>query len=65
MTERRSGQRASCLPRRWRIGAADWIGKAFLDFESLYLPLSDDGETVNMVLGAVTFELAAPLKPQG
>jgi hypothetical protein len=46
-------------------GAADWIGKAFLDFESLYLPLSDDGSTVNMVLGAVTFELAAPLKTQG
>jgi hypothetical protein len=46
-------------------GAADWIGKAFLDFESLYMPLSDDGVTVNMVFGAVTFELAAPLKPQG
>lgn len=46
-------------------GAADWIGRAFLDFESLYLPLSDDGLTANMVLGAVTFELAAPLKPQG
>jgi hypothetical protein len=43
-------------------GAADWIGKAFLDFESLYLPLSDDGQTSNMVLSAVTFELASPLK---
>jgi hypothetical protein len=46
-------------------GAADWVGKAFLDFESLYLPLSDDGVTANKVLSAVTFELAAPLKPQG
>jgi hypothetical protein len=46
-------------------GAADWVGKAFLDFESLYLPLSDDGVTANMVLSAIVFELAAPLKPQG
>ena len=46
-------------------GAADWIGRAFLDFESLYLPLSDDGMASNMVLSAVTFELAGQLKPQG
>jgi hypothetical protein len=43
-------------------GAADWVGKEFLDFDALYLPLSDDGATVNMVLSAVTFELASPLK---
>jgi hypothetical protein len=46
-------------------GAADWMGRAFLDLESIYMPLSDDGLTANMVLSAVTFELAAPLKPQG
>jgi hypothetical protein len=46
-------------------GAADWMGRAFLDFESIYMPLSDDGVMANMVLSAVTFELAGPLKPQG
>lgn len=43
-------------------GAADWARKEFLDFEALYLPLSDDGVTVNMVLSGLTFELASPLK---
>ena len=44
-------------------GPAAWMEHDFLDFESLYLPLSDDGETVNMILSAVLFEMAAPLKP--
>jgi hypothetical protein len=44
-------------------GPAEWMEHDFLDFESLYLPLSDDGETVNMILSAVLFEMAAPLKP--
>lgn len=43
-------------------GPADWLDRDFLDFESLYLPLSDDGRTSNMVLSAVLFEKAAPLK---
>ena len=59
----RKAARDQVVVHAW--GAADWLGKAFLDFESLYLPLSDDGATANMVLSAVTFELAAPLKPQG
>ena len=59
----RKASRDKVIVHAW--GAADWIGKAFLDFESLYLPLSDDGVTANMVLSAVTFELASPLKPQG
>jgi hypothetical protein len=46
-------------------GAADWLGRAFLDFETLYLPLSNDGLTANMVLAAIKFELAGPLKSQG
>lgn len=44
-------------------GPAEWMKAEFLDFESLYLPLSDDGETANMVLSAVVFDMAAPLKP--
>jgi hypothetical protein len=59
----RKASRDKVVVHAW--GAADWLGKAFLDFESLYLPLSDDDVTVNKVLSAVTFELAGPLKPQG
>jgi hypothetical protein len=43
-------------------GGAGWLGRSFLDFDSLYLPLSDDGVTVNMVLSAFTFDQAALLK---
>jgi hypothetical protein len=58
----RKAARDQVVVHAW--GAADWMGRAFLDFESIYMPLSDDGVTANMVLSAVTFELAAPLKPQ-
>ena len=44
-------------------GPADWMEHDFLDFDALYLPLSDDGEAVNMILSAVLFEMAAPIKP--
>ena len=57
----RKAARDKVVVHAW--GAADWLGRAFLDFDSLYLPLSDDGETANMVLSAVTFELAGPLRP--
>lgn len=59
----RKAARDQVVVHAW--GAADWMGRAFLDFESIYMPLSDDGVTANMVLSAVTFELAAPLKPHG
>jgi hypothetical protein len=59
----RKAARDKTIVHAW--GAADWLGKAFLDFESLHLPLSDDDVTANMVLSAITFELAGPLKPQG
>lgn len=58
----RKAARDQMVVHAW--GASDWMGRAFLDFESIYMPLSDDGVTANMVLSAVTFELAAPLKPQ-
>ena len=43
-------------------GPAGWLDHDFLDFDSLYLPLSDDGKTVNMVLAAVLFEPAGTVK---
>jgi len=43
-------------------GGTEWLGHDFLDFDSLYLPLSDDGRDVNMVLSAVTFEPAGQVK---
>ena len=46
--------------RSW--GSASWIGQPHLDFDSIYLPLGDDGETANMVLGAAVFEPASIVK---
>jgi hypothetical protein len=36
-------------------GSAAWLNQPHLDFDSLHVPLSDDGETVNMILSAVAF----------
>jgi hypothetical protein len=43
-------------------GGAGWLGRSFLDFDALFLPLSDDGELANMVLGAFTFDLSKLLQ---
>jgi hypothetical protein len=43
-------------------GSAAWLNQPHLDFDSLHLPLSDDGETVNMILSAVAFEPTAAIK---
>jgi hypothetical protein len=43
-------------------GGAGWLGRSFLDFDAIYLPLSDDGTSVNMILSAFTFDQAALLK---
>lgn len=37
-------------------GAVDWTGSGEEEFDSLYLPLSDDGETVNMIMHLFTFD---------
>jgi hypothetical protein len=37
-------------------GGAGWLGRSFLDFDALAMPLSDDGETANMVLSVFTFD---------
>ncbi|HEY2035067.1 MAG TPA: PAS domain-containing protein [Rhizomicrobium sp.] len=43
-------------------GSAAWLQLPHLDFEALHLPLSDDGENVNMIISAVTFAPAAGIK---
>ena len=39
-------------------GGAGWLGQSFLDFDALAMPLSDDGETANMVMSIFTFDSA-------
>lgn len=39
-------------------GGAGWLGRSFLDFDALAMPLSDDGETANMVMSVFTFDAA-------
>jgi hypothetical protein len=43
------------LPVR-AYGDANWIAPGFEEFDALYLPLSDDGETVNMILHGFVFD---------
>jgi hypothetical protein len=43
-------------------GGAGWLGRSFMDFDALFLPLSDDGVTANMILSAFTFDLAKLLQ---
>lgn len=43
------------------FGNAGWLGKEFLDFDLLLLPLSADGVNVNIVMGAFTFDLKQSL----
>jgi hypothetical protein len=42
-------------------GNAGWIADNYEAFDALYLPLSDDGETVNMILHAFVFDRASVL----
>jgi hypothetical protein len=43
-------------------GSAAWLNQPHLDFDSLHVPLSDDGENVNMIMSAVTFSPRAGIK---
>jgi hypothetical protein len=43
-------------PLRW-YGTSDFVGKERQAYEGVCLPLSSDGETVNMILGAVHYVL--------
>jgi hypothetical protein len=38
------------------FGNALWLGPGFEEFEAIYLPLSDDGTSVNMILHAFVFD---------
>ncbi len=42
-------------------GGAGLFGRAFLDFDAVYMPLSVDGTTVNMILSGFTFDRSALL----
>ncbi|MGN6515885.1 MAG: PAS domain-containing protein [Rhizomicrobium sp.] len=44
------------------FGSAAWLGLPHMDFDSLHLPLSDDGITVNMIISAATFTQARHIK---
>ncbi|HUO88605.1 MAG TPA: PAS domain-containing protein [Rhizomicrobium sp.] len=46
-------------PMRVTGGAGDWRGHYFPDYDALYLPLSDDGVTANMVMCSFTFNYQA------
>ncbi|HEX7775459.1 MAG TPA: PAS domain-containing protein [Parvibaculum sp.] len=39
-------------------GDAGWLGAAYQKFEALYLPLSDDGITCNIILSTFIFDYA-------
>jgi hypothetical protein len=42
---------------RFRTGKAFWLQeKSYRDFEACYLPLSSDGESVDAILGGITFD---------
>lgn len=36
------------------VGRSNFVNKEWLTFEGAYLPLSEDGETINIVLGTLT-----------
>jgi hypothetical protein len=47
------------------FGGAGWLGRGYLDFDALFLPLSDDGERVNIILCAFTFDTMKLVKVRG
>lgn len=54
------GQVCASRAPRFRIGKAFWKPeKAYCDYEACFLPLSADGETVNLILGGLKFDYRA------
>lgn len=43
-------------------GSAAWLGLPHMDFDSLHLPLSDDGRSVNMIISAASYTQASHIK---
>jgi hypothetical protein len=57
--------RKTCLarvPMRVTGGGGDWRGHFFPDYDALYLPLSENGVTANMVMCSFTFKYQAYLQ---
>ena len=50
----RAVARARACVRLW--GAVDWYGNGEEAVDALYVPLSDDGETVNMIINLFSFD---------
>lgn len=46
-------------------GGAGLFARPYLDFDAIYLPLSSDGQSVNIILSAFTFDRSALLKGEG
>jgi hypothetical protein len=44
------------------FGNLAWMGNDFEDFESLFLPFSDDGTTVNMIMNPFVYDRARALR---
>lgn len=57
--------RTTCLarvPMRVTGGGGEWRGHFYPDYDALYLPLSENGETANMVMCSFTFNYQAYTK---
>jgi hypothetical protein len=51
---------AQAASPRFRVGKTFWHReKTYRDFEACYLPLSSDGEAIDMILGGVVFDVSA------
>jgi hypothetical protein len=50
------------VPMRVTGGGGEWRGHFYPDYDALYLPLSEDGATANMVMCAFTFNYQAYLQ---
>jgi hypothetical protein len=50
------------VPMRVTGGAGDWRGHYFPDYDALYLPLSENGVTANIVMCSFTFNYQAYLE---
>ena len=44
-----------CVPVR-AFGSSNWMAAGYEEFDTLYLPLSDDGQTCKMVINAFVFD---------
>lgn len=55
---------SSRVPMRVTGGGGEWRGQFFPDYDALYLPLSENGVTSNMVMCSFTFNFQSYLRTQ-